>query len=93
MDSTETTNQFDLVEVLKLLNQNECIVTFTKVDGEKREMPCTLMEGKIPAPTTTTEDKKQRRPNPNVVSVWCTDKNEWRSFRFDNLISIKVKDV
>lgn len=64
-------------------------VTFNKVDGTVRVMPCTLDSSIIPpAPVHVTKTKKT---NPLVMSVWCTDKSEWRSFRLDNVISIEVK--
>jgi hypothetical protein len=88
-----------------LLLENECIVEFTKVNGEVRSMPCTLkaefIPDPIPAPHFTNTDnpidfpavKKEKKQNPDVMSVWCLDKKEWRSFRIANVISAKVKDV
>jgi cell wall-associated NlpC family hydrolase len=35
-------------ELHTLLVNNECVVTFTKVNGEKREMPCTLRSDIVP---------------------------------------------
>ena len=82
-----------------LLLENECIVEFTKVNGEVRTMPCTLKAEFIPDPvphfTNTTNPvdfPKVKKENPNVMSVWCTDKKAWRSFRIENVISAKVKD-
>lgn len=76
--------------LLTLLASNECVVEFTKVNGEKRTMPCTLKSDIVP-PTPVVEGKEPKKKNPNVVSVWCLDKKEWRSFRLDNLISVAVK--
>jgi len=81
-----------------LLIENVCIVEFTKVNGETRAMPCTLKESLIPSvdkPETSTTDipKKEKKINSDVMSVWCTDKQQWRSFRLNNVISIKVADV
>jgi hypothetical protein len=85
-----------------LLLENECIVEFTKVNGETRSMPCTLkaelVPDPIPAPHFTNTDNpidfpKVKKENPDVMNVWCLDKNEWRSFRIANVISAKVKDV
>jgi hypothetical protein len=86
-----------------LLLENECIVEFTKVNGEIRSMPCTLKAefifDPIPAPHFTNTDnpvdfpapKKEKKINPDVLNVWCLDKKEWRSFRIANVISAKVK--
>lgn len=73
-----------------LLTEHECIITFTKVNGEIREMPCTLKAGIVPV-QPITEDKIAKKPNPDVLNVWCTDKKEWRSFRIANVISVKEK--
>ncbi len=83
----------------ELLRSGECIVEFTKVNGELRTMPCTLNEALIPQPVhiTNTDNpvdfpKKEKKITPDVMSVWCLDKKEWRSFRIANVISAKVKD-
>jgi hypothetical protein len=95
------TNTTTPEELRKLLLENECIVTFTKIDGEQRDMPCTLRADIIPPPVvheTNTDNpidfpvvKKEKKVNPAIMSVWCTDKKEWRSFRIANFISVKVK--
>ena len=65
-------------------------VTFTKVDGTERTMPCTLREDILPP--AKQEDplslKKVRAINDNVLVVYCTDKNEWRSFRVANVTNV-----
>ena len=88
-----------------LLLENECIVEFTKVNGETRSMPCTLkaefIPDPVPAPHFTNTDnpvdfpvpKKEKKINPDVLNVWCLDKKEWRSFRIANVISAKVKNA
>jgi len=72
-------------------------VTFKKVDGEIRTMPCTLNEALLPVvvqitPTADTPRPRVKKFNPAVMSVFCTDKQEWRSFRIENLISITAKE-
>jgi hypothetical protein len=84
-------------ELHDLLVNNECVVTFTKVNGEKIEMPCTLKSDIVPPappPKVIAEGEiaKVKKSNPDVVNVWCLDKKEWRSFRFVNLIDVKVKN-
>lgn len=76
-----------------LLHSGECIVKFTKINGDLRTMPCTLNENLIP-PSPVIEGKitKDKKPNPDVLSVWCLDKKAWRSFRIANVISIKIKN-
>lgn len=70
-------------------------VTFKKVDGEIRTMPCTLNEALLPVvvqitPTADTPPPRVKKFNPAVMSVFCTDKQEWRSFRIENLIAVKA---
>ena len=88
-------------QLSELLHSGECIVEFTNVDGTARTMPCTLSESLIPPPpahVTNTDNpidfpkpKKEKKINPDVMSVWCLDKKEWRSFRIANVISAKAK--
>jgi hypothetical protein len=86
----------------ELLQSGECIIEFTKVNGEIRSMPCTLNESMIPPSPihiTNTDNpidfpipKREKKTNPDVMSVWCLDKKEWRSFRIANVISAKAKE-
>ena len=78
-------------EIVEQLKQNLCEVTFTKVNGEQRTMPCTLREDFLPVQETVSESK--RKPNDDVVSVWVTDINQWRSFRVDSVISINTLET
>jgi len=77
-----------------LLLENECVITFTKINGEQRDMPCTLRPDVVPPPTVLAEGEvaKVKKSNPDIMNVWCTDKKEWRSFRLANFISVKVKE-
>jgi hypothetical protein len=66
-------------------------VTFTKVDGSERVMPCTLKEDLLPAAAPRSdENTKVRKVNDTNLSVWCTDKAEWRSFKVANVTNIKA---
>jgi hypothetical protein len=75
--------------ILNEIKNKTCIIEFTKVDGTKREMPCTLDTSLMPPPAVT-EHHKTKLFKPEVMSVWCTDKQAWRSFRVENVISVKV---
>lgn len=89
-ESTDTLDQ-RREQMLDLLKENVCAVTFTKVDGEQRIMPCTLRPDLLPriekAPAVV------RPQNAEVISAWCTDKSSWRSFRIANVHSIRVLDT
>ena len=83
-------------EILTMLNEGPCMVSFNKVTGERRDMRCTLKKDLIPSPkdTETNEafnSKKVRDINPNVVVAYDLAKNDWRSFRIENLINISVE--
>jgi hypothetical protein len=74
--------------LVETLTQNICIVKFTKVDGEHRNMLCTLREDKLPEKKTTTRSKK---PNDSILSVWDLEKNDWRAFKIDNVEQVSVQ--
>ena len=79
-------------ELIGKLKNNVCVVVFEKKDGTERSMKCTLQEGVIPE--ATKEDplsqKKIRSLNEEVIPVWDTEKNGWRSFRIDSVKSFSV---
>lgn len=75
--------------LVDFLTNNDCMLTFKKVDGELREMPCTLRADALP-PLLVTEGKAVKKPNPDVLSVWCLDAKSWRSFRIANVLNVKV---
>jgi hypothetical protein len=77
-------------ELSDMLRQSICEITFTKVNGEKRVMPCTLKADVVPSVVSdTVKENKERKVNPDNLSVWCTDKNEWRSFKVANVTEVK----
>jgi hypothetical protein len=78
-------------DVIDILQKGTHKVTFTKINGETREMRCTLNANLIPVTDThsdTQSETREKKINENVVSVYDLDKKDWRSFRIDNLISI-----
>ena len=48
--------------------------------------PCTLDPRRLP-PAPVKESARERRDD--VLSVWCVDKNEWRSFKVMNVTEVK----
>ena len=77
-------------EVLDLLRESICEVTFKKVDGELRVMPGTLKSDVLPPKPVLLEGEvaKTRAKAPGVISVWSLDRKEWRSFRVANIVSV-----
>ena len=73
-------------EIVSMLQSSICEVTFTKVNGEVRKMPCTLKSDFLPSTDlTNVQESKTRKTNIDNLSVWCTDKKEWRSFKIANV--------
>ena len=70
----------------KLLREDVATVTFTKKDGTKRQMICTLLEQFLPE-MNSTENKV---PNTDSMTVWDLEQSAWRAFRMDSLISIET---
>jgi len=81
-------------ELKKLLSENKLSVLFTKKDGEKRAMLCTLQADYLPVTDKKEGDevKKVKKQSDENISVWDLEKNSWRSFRLDSLISYSIID-
>ena len=76
----------DRQKVLTELHNRVCTVTFEKVNGDLRTMKATLHPSYLPQPVVTEEiDKPVRKVNPDVCTVWDTEVNDWRAFRFDSI--------
>ena len=74
-----------------LLSKHDCEVTFTKVDGTLRTMPCTLRAEAMPV-RAVNEHHQTRLYKPELLSVWCLDKSEWRAFRVMNVTEVRILD-
>jgi len=80
-----------LVEMLK---ENIVEITFTKLNGDERTMPCTLMKEHLPPakkddPLT---QKKVREISDAVLPVWVMDAKGFRSFRYDRVKKVTILD-
>lgn len=84
----ETMSADERNRYLRLILKEDHEITFTKVDGSERVMPCTLRDEAMPQ-RAVNEHHQTRAYNPNAISVWCLDKGEWRSFKVMNVTSIK----
>ena len=108
MQSTETTTTESSVsetvanlkgiptkpDLKNLLEQNVLTVDFTKLNGDKRVMTCTLREDMKPraTKTDTMSQKKVREVSDAVVSVWDVNAKGWRSFRYDRVNAVDIVD-
>lgn len=64
-------------------------VTFTKVNGDKRVMNCTLMEQIMPTTTEEKKDTTDKKVNEDILSVWDIDAKGWRSFRINTVTRVR----
>ena len=78
----------DREECKELLTSMTCVVSFVKVNGERRDMECTLDPLVLPTLELNTEIKKV---NENVLPVWDTEKEAWRSFRLNSVIKVTTQ--
>ena len=66
-------------------------VSFTKINGDKRVMQCTLSP--IVLPPATKKDsltqEKVRKVNEEVLVAWDTNAEGFRSFRMANITEVK----
>ena len=94
----------EMPSVLKILKENtiaklvkgEVVVTFNKINGDKRVMTCTLMTSAIPLearPKPLAEGETPKPSNPDNQSVWDIKAEGWRSFIWANVISITTSEI
>ena len=76
-------------EMIEQLQVQKCRVVFKKINGEERDMVCTLMETVLPK--AKKEDpltqKKVRAVNEETIVAWDVGKDAFRSFRVENVVS------
>ena len=77
--------------LMNLLWENDCKITFTKVDGTSRTMICTLRRDAMPQREANTLHET-RVYKPETIKVYCLDNSEWRSFRVMNVTDVQVLD-
>jgi len=89
MDNTTTEK---IIQELKgafvdILKESVVRVKFLKLNGEEREMECTLSEKYLPV---VTEEKVSKPRSNEALSVWDINANGWRSFRWDRLQAFNI---
>ena len=79
-------------ELMEMLRKEVVEVTFLKLDGDERKMPCTLMPSLLPAATKDDPmtQKKVREISDKVVAVWAVESKGFRSFRYDRVTKVEV---
>ena len=74
--------------MMEMLQTSQCRVIFTKLNGEERNMICTLKDDVIPKATKDPiTQKKASDLNEEDLAVWDVNKEGWRSFRISNVVS------
>lgn len=71
--------------LIEMLRNHEILVTFTKKNGDIREMFCTLAEDIIPEVSGDSN-----RINDDLITVYDIDKLEWRSFNYSSITNISI---
>ena len=79
-------------ELMEMLRKEVVEVTFLKLDGDKRKMPCTLMPSFFPPATKDDpmSQKKVREISDKVVAVWAIESKGFRSFRYDRVTKVEL---
>ena len=79
-------------DLKNMLSQNVVVVDFTKLDGDKRIMTCTLRDDMKPRATKddAMSQKAVREVSDAVVGVWDVNARGWRSFRYDRINSVTI---
>jgi hypothetical protein len=79
------------------LKQSVVEVTFTKVNGDRRIMRCTLDPRQLPAMTNEQVEhlsaQQKREENKDVIAVWDVQADGWRSFRVDSVQYVQEVDA
>lgn len=75
--------------IRKILRDGPAKVVFTKKDGTIREMICTLKRAILEEKQVELVNSG-RRVNEEVLNVYDLEKDDWRSFRIDNVHAIEA---
>lgn len=73
--------------LLGLLRKQSATIFFTKKDGSERKMVCTLMENEIPKEKQPKNSGKAG--SDQVLPVFDTENQDWRSFRWDSVTKVE----
>ena len=78
----------------RLCETTPVCVTFTKRDGTERKLLCTLNSKNIPVDKQPKEPEVAVEPGSQIagpaIRVFDVEKQEWRSFRWESIISVTV---
>ena len=81
-------------ELMETLRNEVVVVTFKKLNGDERTMPCTLIPDFLPPAKKddAITQKKVREISDKVCAVWAVESKGFRSFRYDRVTKIEIID-
>tara|TARA_R110000772_G_scaffold124398_1_gene230984 strand:+ start:54 stop:425 length:372 start_codon:yes stop_codon:yes gene_type:complete len=79
-------------ELMEMLQKEVVEITFKKLNGDERKMPCTLKTVFLPpaAKDDPMTQKKVREISEKVCAVWAIESKGFRSFRYDRVTKVEV---
>ena len=79
-------------QLLEMLHKEVVEVTFKKLNGDERKMPCTLIASFLPPAKKDDplSQKKVRELSDKVCAVWAVESKAFRSFRYDRVTKVEV---
>ena len=80
------------VELMETLRKEVAVVTFKKLNGDERVMPCTLIADFLPPAKKddAITQKKVREISDKVCAVWAIEAKGFRSFRYDRVTNVEI---
>ena len=82
-------DKFCINSVREALHEGVLEIVFTKKDGSERVMKCTTRSDLV-AETAHENTPEHLNKDPDLFRVTDFELDEWRSFRFDQIISVKT---
>lgn len=88
--------------LIELLKEHELLITAYKSDAHVMILRCTLKPDVLPPPKNTgptiaeiimmpsPSAARASTNDPNHITVWCTDRQAWRSFRYERLLRVEL---
>ena len=79
-------------QLMETLQKEVAVVTFKKLNGDERVMPCTLIPDFLPPAKKddAITQKKVREISDKVCAVWAIEAKGFRSFRYDRVTNVEV---
>ena len=79
-------------ELMETLKSQVAVVTFKKLNGDERVMPCTLKSAFLPPAKKddAITQKKVREISDKVCAVWAIEAKGFRSFRYDRVTNVEI---